>query len=55
MFRTIIGVAIIVFAFGFAFGYMAAKDRFDGPDCPQEDSCYAEYYNGTWHIIEGEQ
>lgn len=21
-------------------------------DCPTEDSCYADYYNGAWYIVE---
>lgn len=23
-------------------------------DCPQEDSCYVDYYDGEWHVIRGE-
>jgi hypothetical protein len=25
------------------------------PNCPTEDSCYADYTNGRWSIIEGER
>lgn len=24
-------------------------------DCPHEDSCYVDYRNGEWYIIEGER
>lgn len=23
------------------------------PNCPVEDSCYVDYRNGVWHVIEG--
>ena len=25
------------------------------PNCPAEDSCYPEYFQGEWYIIEGER
>lgn len=23
------------------------------PNCPTEDSCYVDYRNGVWHVMEG--
>ena len=25
------------------------------PNCPSEDSCYADYSGGAWHIIPGDR
>lgn len=43
-------VGSLGFAIGFAIGQQAALG-----DCPQEDSCYADYYEGAWHIVPGER
>lgn len=49
--QSIIVVIVILVTIGFIIGYWSAMVRYDMPDCPQEDSCRPDYYNGTWHII----
>lgn len=44
--NVVIGIII-----GIALDMMI--DTAQTPNCPQEDSCYPDYYNGSWHIIEG--
>lgn len=36
---------------GIALGHLL----FAPPHCPQEDSCYPDYQNGAWTIIQGER
>lgn len=35
----------LLMAAAFALGALASV-----PDCPEEDSCTADYYAGAWHI-----
>lgn len=35
----------------FLLGFALALAIVNGPDCPTEDSCVADYSNGQWHII----
>ena len=46
--------AAVIFALGFACGHIVGFDRALG-DCPAEDSCHPDYYDGEWHIIPGER
>ena len=49
-------VGVIVFVLLIVFGGDASESgdvwTVHGPDCPQEDSCYVDYYDGAWHVIE---
>jgi hypothetical protein len=49
--RLIIGAACIAIGVGGQVGSSVEKQT--QPYCPQEDSCYPDYHNGSWHIIEG--
>lgn len=52
----ILGIALIMLVSTLpilAGGYVAYSLITATPDCPQEDSCYADYYDGEWHIIPG--
>lgn len=53
-FNSFLAALIFVCILGFALGYLAATIRYN-PNCPTEDSCYADYENGRWTIIEGER
>ena len=50
---AIIAVTTIILVIGFIMGMMV--ERLDTPNCPTEDSCYVDYYDGQWHVIEGER
>lgn len=51
-------VAIVVFTFvlfTLAFRIGTPQDVWVvDADCPSEDSCYADYYDGAWHIVRGD-
>lgn len=38
----------------FMLGWIACDDQWrdQQPDCPLEDSCHVDYYDGAWHITE---
>ncbi len=47
--RGIVWVAgILIFMLGVCAGLWTAV----GPNCPTEDSCIAQYYDGGWHITQ---
>ena len=47
---------VVVFALLALFiGYGVLRLADVIPHCPYEDSCYPEYENGEWHIVEGER
>ena len=43
---------LYTWSLGFLLGLFVAFAISNGPDCPTEDSCIADYYNGSWHIVE---
>jgi len=47
---AVIAAAVLYVAFW--LGTTMCPDR---PHCPTEDSCYPEYEDGRWTIIEGER
>jgi hypothetical protein len=60
----IVGVAIaastVLLAYAFVIASAAGLIGYDEPsewivdtDCPQEDSCYPDYRDGEWYIVEG--
>lgn len=46
-----------VFGFLISLSLCASVFFYETPavNCPSEDSCYADYSSGTWHIIPGER
>jgi len=43
----------VLFILGVVVGFNLGSGPM--PSCPQEDSCYADYQNGHWTIIEGDR
>lgn len=47
----LIAAIAVVFTAGWATGRAGIEPQ---PDCPVEDSCVANYYDGEWHITEAD-
>lgn len=45
-------IACILASLGLGISSVIAVQAITAPDCPTEDSCTANYYDGAWHIEE---
>lgn len=51
---SFLALAWLLIALAFGLGYCAGQSAALG-DCPAEDSCYADYYGGSWHVVPGQR